>query len=320
MKPQILLLVSFFVLVQCTIEKRRYTKGLYISLNKSSFNENRTENFNEIKKSVLLNKSQKIRTSDTEIIKPVSTTKKDRIEAPQKESNNCDLIILNSGVEVEVKIIQETDALIRYQRCPNVSGPIFKVRKSSVKKIIYKADRSTTNEKSKATSNNNCDVIKMNSGVEVEVTIIEETDELIRYQRCPENSGPIFKVTKSSVDKIIHKSEHKIDVEHADNNEYFDENVIINESQKETAEINTKEEVESGKKLIVAIILCVFLGFLGLHRFYLDYPVLGILYLLTGGLFFIGWIIDIILLITGSLKPKKIKKYDDEEDFFGSES
>jgi TM2 domain len=34
-------------------------------------------------------------------------------------------------------------------------------------------------------------------------------------------------------------------------------------------------------------------GFLGLHHFYLENPLLGMIYLVTGGLFGIGWLIDI---------------------------
>lgn len=44
----------------------------------------------------------------------------------------------------------------------------------------------------------------------------------------------------------------------------------------------------------VAFLLCVFLGFFGIHWFYLGNFKKGILYLFTGGLFGIGWMVDII--------------------------
>ena len=47
----------------------------------------------------------------------------------------------------------------------------------------------------------------------------------------------------------------------------------------------------------VSFILCFFLGFLGAHKFYEGRPGMGILYLLTGGLFGIGWFIDLISLL-----------------------
>lgn len=57
----------------------------------------------------------------------------------------------------------------------------------------------------------------------------------------------------------------------------------------------------SSNKKIVALILCIFLGYLGVHRFYLKKIGTGILYLFTMGLCGIGWIVDIILIATGKM-------------------
>ncbi|WP_307740028.1 NINE protein [uncultured Parolsenella sp.] len=46
----------------------------------------------------------------------------------------------------------------------------------------------------------------------------------------------------------------------------------------------------------VALLLCVFLGFFGAHRFYLRRWGTGILYLCTGGLLLFGWVYDIVML------------------------
>ena len=59
-----------------------------------------------------------------------------------------------------------------------------------------------------------------------------------------------------------------------------------------------------GKSQVVALIFAIVLGGIGVHRFYLGHIGMGILYLLTGGLCGIGWLIDIILIATGSLEPK----------------
>ena len=67
---------------------------------------------------------------------------------------------------------------------------------------------------------------------------------------------------------------------------------------------------DTGKSQIVALLLCIFLGPLGFHRFYLGYTGWGIIYLLTAGIVGIGWVIDIILLIIPNvLTPKGTTKY-----------
>ena len=55
------------------------------------------------------------------------------------------------------------------------------------------------------------------------------------------------------------------------------------------------------KERLIGIILCCvgFAGFAGLHRFYAGKIGTGILWLLTGGCFCIGTIVDLIALISG---------------------
>lgn len=55
----------------------------------------------------------------------------------------------------------------------------------------------------------------------------------------------------------------------------------------------------SQKSKTVTLILCIFLGYLGVHKFYVGKIGGGLLYLLTGGLFGLGWLIDIIVIATG---------------------
>ena len=54
----------------------------------------------------------------------------------------------------------------------------------------------------------------------------------------------------------------------------------------------------SQKNKMIALLLCIFLGGFGIHRFYVGKIGTGILYLFTGGLCGIGWIVDIILIAT----------------------
>lgn len=60
----------------------------------------------------------------------------------------------------------------------------------------------------------------------------------------------------------------------------------------------------SRKNKMVALLLCIFLGELGIHRFYVGKVGTGILYLFTCGLFGIGWIVDIIRIAIGSFTDR----------------
>ena len=66
--------------------------------------------------------------------------------------------------------------------------------------------------------------------------------------------------------------------------------------------------MSSTKSWIVTLLLCIFLGELGIHRFYVGKVGTGLLYLFTGGLFGIGWILDIIWIV--------LKKFTDNNGYF----
>lgn len=78
----------------------------------------------------------------------------------------------------------------------------------------------------------------------------------------------------------------------ANQSAYQQPNVIINNVN--NVPIRTGRE----KNKWVAFLLCLFLGYLGAHRFYEGKIGTGILYLFTAGLFCVGWLIDCIILLT----------------------
>ncbi len=75
-------------------------------------------------------------------------------------------------------------------------------------------------------------------------------------------------------------------------------NIVINNTNTNT-NTNTNNVGMYGrpKNKWVAFFLCMFLGFFGAHKFYEGRIGTGILYLFTLGLFGIGWLIDIIVLL-----------------------
>lgn len=60
----------------------------------------------------------------------------------------------------------------------------------------------------------------------------------------------------------------------------------------------------SSKNWLAALLLCIFLGGLGIHRFYVGKVGTGILMLLTAGGFGIWLIIDLIMIAVGSFTDK----------------
>jgi len=61
----------------------------------------------------------------------------------------------------------------------------------------------------------------------------------------------------------------------------------------------------SDKDFLATLLLCLFLGVLGVHRFYVGKIGTGLLWLFTGGLFGIGYIVDLIFIITGNFTDKQ---------------
>lgn len=60
----------------------------------------------------------------------------------------------------------------------------------------------------------------------------------------------------------------------------------------------------SQKSKAGTLILCIFLGYFGVHYFYVGKTGTGLLYLFTFGLFGIGWIIDIFRIGCGAFRDK----------------
>ncbi|MGJ8660509.1 MAG: TM2 domain-containing protein [Bacteroidota bacterium] len=152
-----------------------------------------------------------------------------------------------------------------------------------------------------------CDQIILRNGDEISAKVIEVGSNEIRYKMCDNLDGPVFVKAVSEVFMIKYPNGTK---------------TVLNETKPEKKQVEEeKEELEDSdyintintddKSFVVAVGLWFFLGLLGIHRFYLGYYGIGILYLLTAGFCGIGWLIDGIMFLTGDLKPKKGEYIDD---------
>ena len=75
-------------------------------------------------------------------------------------------------------------------------------------------------------------------------------------------------------------------------------------SNTNTKAVKKNADPGEGKSQLIALILCIFVGVLGIHRFYLGYTMEGVVQLLTAGGCGIWTLIDLVRIITGDLKPK----------------
>ena len=62
------------------------------------------------------------------------------------------------------------------------------------------------------------------------------------------------------------------------------------------------------RELWIVYLLWFFLGLIGVHKFYLNKFGWGILYILTGGIFLIGWIVDLFTI------PMQVRAYNEQID------
>lgn len=74
-----------------------------------------------------------------------------------------------------------------------------------------------------------------------------------------------------------------------------------------------KSSSQSGpKSQLIALLLVILVGGLGIHRFYLGYTTIGIIQLLTLGGCGIWALIDLVRIVTGDLLPADGSAYDPE--------
>lgn len=73
----------------------------------------------------------------------------------------------------------------------------------------------------------------------------------------------------------------------------------MNSSKSEERTYEKHEPGVSQKSRMEALLLTIFLGEFGIQHFYVGRIWLGVIYLLTFGCFFIGWIVDIVLILAG---------------------
>lgn len=90
--------------------------------------------------------------------------------------------------------------------------------------------------------------------------------------------------------------------------EFVQPQVVINNSNSNTNTNTNHANMDAGnypyKSKIAALLFCFFLGVIGVHRFYVGKVGTGIIWLLTGGFFGIGAVIDFLVILFGGFRDK----------------
>jgi hypothetical protein len=134
--------LSLLVLSACSVQKRKYQRGYYVSWKheKCAGKESQTGKIIEAEHSIG-NKS--LTGTDT-----VKSNEPPYYHADRPEANadnklqvtaedDCDNIIFKDGSELRVKILDRTPEEIKYKRCELPDGPVYTAKRSSIFMIKY---------------------------------------------------------------------------------------------------------------------------------------------------------------------------------------
>lgn len=157
-------------------------------------------------------------------------------------------------------------------------------------KAINKYERLSVQE-------NECDIIILKNGQEIRAKVLEVGQTEIRYKMCDNPEGPTFTKSKSEVSSIKYPNGTSTEISPLDD-------YAPAPSQDDTSGYTAAGTGASGKSQIVALLLCIIIGIVGIHRFYLGYIGIGILQIVTLGMCGLWTLIDLIRIITGDLQPK----------------
>ncbi len=142
----VFLVLLGFIFSNCTLKKRSYTRGYYVdwAFHKSTNNKPKTKvEVLSLKKEMPIEQAstntELQKESESEIWVNHQATFSIKTKAIYKLDEPCsDLLTLRNGDEINVKIIELTDNLVKYKRCDNIDGPLISISKSKVFSIEYK--------------------------------------------------------------------------------------------------------------------------------------------------------------------------------------
>ncbi|MFO0357207.1 MAG: hypothetical protein ACK50A_09645 [Sphingobacteriaceae bacterium] len=212
----LLFFISVLVLSNsCTIQKRNYQKGYYVSYDKKK---SRSKESTAAVPSV---EKQNEKTEDVKITEYVSAGNKadaffknykyevdrsvDITDSFINPEDSCgDTLILVNRNEFIIKVIRIDGDKVEYKSCTYLDGPTNVMKLDNIWNIKFKDGRIMAHDRLilKDLERNKCrDYVYFRSGVSEPCHIIEETEKYVTYETC-DKQEPVKKINKLRITRI----------------------------------------------------------------------------------------------------------------------
>ncbi|MBI2720738.1 MAG: hypothetical protein HYX39_01050 [Bacteroidetes bacterium] len=145
----VILLLASVMLNSCSVKKRAYRPGFYISSNSKhaksagsviTSGQTQTENRVEVEKEkiepAIFPSDIQFASGNNELIREIAPA----LLKPfiLKDTSCGDVLTLKKGTEVIVKVLEINETQIKYKRCDNLDGPLIVIHKNDVYSIKYR--------------------------------------------------------------------------------------------------------------------------------------------------------------------------------------
>ena len=160
---KIILLLPILTLFNCSLQKRKYQSGYFLSWNKNNLSIAK----NEKQKGFNVQKKE-IKFKDISFEKDITASANNKVTKIFNNSitnnvafpDSCDEIIYKDGTEIKAKITEINTSEIRYKRCDFIDGPTFVEKQNKVFMIKYANGKSEMFKTEKAVEYNNGKIIQ----------------------------------------------------------------------------------------------------------------------------------------------------------------
>ena len=158
-----ILLLPILTLFNCSLQKRKYQSGYFLSWNKNNLSiakNQKQKQFNVQKNEIKFNEisfeKDITASANNKVTKIFNNSITNNVAFP----DSCDEIIYKDGTEIKAKITEINTSEIRYKRCDFIDGPTFVEKQNKVFMIKYSNGKSEMFKTEKADEYNNGKIIQ----------------------------------------------------------------------------------------------------------------------------------------------------------------